>query len=127
MKKSHKIIYWVSTIWLCLALLSNGSMQLINYKPEVERIGKLGFPPHFLTLIGIWKVCAMVAILIPRFPLIKEWAYAGVFFVMSGAVFSHLITGSTFAELIPSLVLLIMTVLSWYFRPADKKIANLQA
>ena len=64
----------------------------------------------------------MTAILIPRFTLVKEWAYAGFFFAMSGAVFSHIALGDPMKEIAPSLVLLILVVLSWYFRPEDRKI-----
>jgi hypothetical protein len=68
------------------------------------------------------KILGVIAILIPKFPLLKEWAYAGFFFAMSGAAISHLAVGQNFTETIPSLILLIATVLSWYFRPADRKI-----
>jgi hypothetical protein len=61
-------------------------------------------------------------LLIPKFPLLKEWAYAGFFFAMSGAVFSHIAVGDPMKEIFPSSVLLILTVISWYFRPADRKI-----
>jgi hypothetical protein len=64
----------------------------------------------------------VIAILIPKFPLLKEWAYAGFFFAMSGAFMSHIVVGQAFVEAVPSLLLMIITVLSWYFRPADRKI-----
>jgi hypothetical protein len=67
----------------------------------------------------------VVALLMPKFPLLKEWAYTGFFFIMSGAVFSHIALGDSVNELIPALLLLILTVVSWYFRPADRKIIPL--
>jgi len=79
---------------------------------------------HFLTILGIWKILGVVALLIPRFPLLKEWAYAGFFFAMSGAVFSHIASGDFMSEMFPSLLLLILTVISWYFRPANRKIIS---
>jgi hypothetical protein len=63
----------------------------------------------------------VIAILIPKSPLLKEWAYAGFFFVMTGAAISHLAVDQPFVETMPALVLLIAIVLSWYFRPADRK------
>jgi hypothetical protein len=91
-------------------------------KEEVAFIIELGYPSYFLTILGIWKIMGVVALLIPKFPLLKEWSYAGFFFAMSGALFSHIIAGNPVNELFPSLFLLVLTIVSWYFRPADRKI-----
>ena len=72
--------------------------------------------------MGVWKILGVVAVLIPKFPLLKEWAYAGFFFAMSGAVISHLIDGDEAKEIFGPTLLLILTVVSWYFRPADRKL-----
>jgi len=94
--------------------------------PGVWGIKHLGYPVYFLTIIGVWKVLGVIAILVPKFPLVKEWAYAGFFFLMSGAIFSHIAVGSPISAFIPSSLLLILSVLSWYFRPAGKKIFPLK-
>lgn len=125
MTKRNKIIYWVSTIWLALGMLSTGIVQLINLKEGVDKMAQLGYPAYFLSILGIWKVLGVAAVLIPKFPLLKEWAYAGFFFVMSGAVFSHLVHGDEAKEFFGPALLLILTIVSWYFRPADRKIALL--
>ena len=125
MTKRNKIIYWVSTIWLALGMLSTGAVQLFKGKAGqggVEMIEHLGYPVYLLTILGVWKVLGVVALLIPKFPLVKEWAYAGIFFVMSGAIFSHIVIGDPMNEIIPSLLLLILTVTSWYFRPSNRKL-----
>ena len=125
MSKRNKIIYWISTIWLALGMVATGAGQLIKMKAGqggVEMITHLGYPVYLLTLLGVWKILGVVAVLIPKFPLLKEWAYAGIFFVMSGAIFSHIATGDPISALFPSLLLLILAVVSWYFRPADRKI-----
>jgi len=127
MKKRNNIIYWISTLWLALGMLVVGAGQLFKMKAGqggVDMITHLGYPVYFLTIIGIWKVLGVVAVLIPKFPLLKEWAYAGFFFVMSGAMISHIASGDSVSTLLPSLLLLILTMLSWYFRPADKKIIS---
>ena len=124
MKKRNKIIYWISTIWLALGMLSSGVVQLFKVKGEIDFIINLGYPVYFLTILGIWKILGVVALLIPKFPLLKEWAYAGFFFTMSGAVFSHIALGEPISEIFPALLLLILTVVSWYFRPADRKIIS---
>jgi hypothetical protein len=85
----------------------------------------LGYPIYFLTIIGVWKMLGVIAVLTPKFPLLKEWAYAGFFFAMSGAVFSHLANGDAVKELFGPILLLMLTVVSWYFRPADRKIISI--
>lgn len=122
MTKRNKIIYWIATIWLSLGMLSTGIVQLLNMKEEVQYMLDMGYPAYFLTIIGAWKMAGVVAILIPRFPLLKEWAYAGFFFIASGAVLSHIAAGSPAGELFGPVLLLVLTVISWYFRPADRKI-----
>ena len=93
MTKRNKIIYWIATIWLALGMLSTGIVQLFKVKEEVDIITHLGYPVYFLTILGVWKILGVVAVLIPKFPLLKEWAYAGFFFAMSGAIFSHIALG----------------------------------
>lgn len=124
MNKRNKIIYWIATIWLSLGMLSTGIVQLIKLKDETDMMTRLGYPVYFLTLLGIWKILGVVAILIPKFPLLKEWAYAGFFFSMTGAVFSHLAVGDAPKELFGPTLLIVLTVVSWYFRPEDKKVAS---
>jgi uncharacterized membrane protein YphA (DoxX/SURF4 family) len=121
MAKRNKIIYWISTLWLSLGMLSTGIVQLLKIKPEEGFTAHLGYPLYVLTILGIWKILGVIALLIPKFTLLKEWAYAGFFFAMSGAAFSHIASG-TVKEIFPSLLLLTLTVVSWYFRPADRKI-----
>ena len=131
MTKRNKIIYWISTIWLALGMLATGTLQLFKAKaegavapPGVYGITHLGYPVYFLTILGVWKILGVVALLIPKFPLLKEWAYAGFFFAMSGAVFSHIASGDSMTQNVPALLLLILIVISWYFRPADRKIIS---
>lgn len=125
MTKRNKIIYWIATIWLALGMISTGVVQLIKTKEGqggVDMITHLGYPTYLLTIIGIWKILGVVALLIPRNPLLKEWAYAGFFFIMTGALFSHIALSDPLVELIPSLLLLVLTITSWYFRPTDRKL-----
>jgi hypothetical protein len=131
MTKRNKIIFWISTIWLALGMLATGTLQLFKAEaegalapPGVFGITRLGYPIYFLTILGVWKILGVVALLIPKFPLLKEWAYAGFFFAMSGALFSHIAVGHPISEIFPSLLLLVLTVVSWYFRPADRKVIS---
>jgi hypothetical protein len=122
MKKRNKIIYWVSTLWLALGMASTGIVQLLHVKEEVEVILSLGYSTDFLTMLGVWKLLGVVAVLIPRFALLKEWAYAGFFFAMSGAIYSHIIAGHPIGQVAPPLLLLVLTIVSWYFRPAHRRL-----
>src|SRR5580693_4817019 len=129
MTKRNKIIYWIATIWLALGMTATGLLQLGRAQaegalapPGVYGIKHLGYPVYFLTILGAWKILGVIALLVPKFPLLKEWAYAGFFFLMSGAIFSHIAVGDSASEFYPSVLLLILTVVSWYFRPASRKI-----
>src|SRR6188508_2596467 len=126
MKKRNKIIYWIATIWLSLGMVSTGVVQLLKLKGDgpgsLDTMTHLGYPVYFVTILGVSKILGVVALLIPKFPLLKEWAYAGFFFMMSGAIFTHIAAGNSMSEIFPSLLLLILIVISWYFRPSDRKI-----
>jgi len=123
MTKKNKIIYWIATVWLALGMLSTGIVQLLKTKEEVAMFNQLGYPLYFLTILGGWKILGVVAVLIPKFALLKEWAYAGFFLAMSGAVFSHLaVSDNSVSAYFGPILLMVLTVLSWYFRPADRKI-----
>ena len=128
MTKRNKIIYWIATIWLALGMVATGTGQLIKMKTGqggADMITHLGYPAYLLTILGISKMLGVVAVLIPKFPLLKEWAYAGFFFLMSGAIFSHIAVGDPMKEIFPSLLLLTLTVVSWYFRPENRKIVSI--
>jgi uncharacterized membrane protein YphA (DoxX/SURF4 family) len=123
MTKRNKIIYWTATLWLALGMVSTGLGQLLKFKGQgdAEMLTHLGYPLYLLTILGVWKMLGSAAVLFPKFPLLKEWAYAGFFFVTTGAMVSHIAAGDPVTTLFPALLLLVLTVISWYFRPADRK------
>lgn len=123
MSKRNKIIYWIATIWLSFGMAFTAIIQLMKTKEEVALMESLHYPTYLLTIIGAWKLLGVIAILVPRFPLVKEWAYAGFFFTATGALFSHLAIGDAVVNLIGPALLLVLTVVSWYFRPAERKLA----
>jgi hypothetical protein len=122
MTKTHKIIYWIATIWLALGMLSTGIVQII--KLPHENVVRLGYPVYVMTILGVWKIFGVIAVLVPKYPLLKEWAYAGFFFTMTGAAISHILVRDPFSEIFPSVLLLILTVVSWYFRPESRRFAQ---
>lgn len=124
MTKAKKISYWIFTLWLALGMVSTGIVQVLKVKSETDFIIQLGYPGYILTLLGAWKILGAAAVLVPKLPLIKEWAYAGFFFTMTGAVYSHIAAGSAMKEIFPAVLLLALTVVSWSLRPAERKIVS---
>jgi len=124
MKKRDKIIYWVATLWLSLGMVSTAIVQLLKTPEEVDRVTHLGYPVYLLYLLGTWKILGVIAVLAPGFPRIKEWAYAGFFFAMSGAVFSHVVSTDPAKEIFGPSILIVLTVISWHFRPASRRIPS---
>ncbi|WP_118193692.1 DoxX family protein [Albibacterium indicum] len=124
MNKRNRTIYWILTIFLSVGMLAGGIQQMLQIGGYNEIVTQLGYPLYMLSILGVWKILGVVAILIPRFTLLKEWAYAGFFFAMSGAAISHFSVGQPFIEALPSLILLLVTILSWYTRPADRQIKS---
>ena len=123
MTKTKIIIYWIATGLLAIGMLQSGIFAVLRTKQWVDLMVALGYPIYFLTILGTWKILGVIVILIPRFKLLKEWAYAGFFFAMTGAFFSHLAIGDHDVKgLLGPLFQTVFIILSWYFRPADRKI-----
>lgn len=122
MTKTAKIIYWVATLWLSLGMVSSAIIQIIQHKKELEMLARLGYPAYLATLLGILKIPAVIIVLLPGLKLLKEWAYAGFFFCMLGALYSHLAVSDPFSELFGPILLLVLTGVSWYMRPENRKL-----
>jgi hypothetical protein len=116
------IAYWVATLWLSLGMLSSAVLQLIKMPEVLQSFDRLGYPKYLLTLLGVWKIVGIIVLIAPKLPLAKEWAYAGFFFVASGALVSHIAVGEGFGEIFPSGLLLILTGASWYLRPEGRRL-----
>ena len=125
MSKRNKIIYWIATGLLALGMLQSGIFAVLRTKQWTDLVTSLGYPVYFLTILGTWKILGVIAILIPRFKLLKEWAYAGFFFAMTGAFASHLACGDYDVKgLAGPFFQTVFIILSWYFRPADRKLSS---
>ncbi len=122
MENRKLIWYWIITGILSFFIFSGGLAQALQLKGVVQGFKPLGYPTYFISLIGIWKMLGIIAILIPKFKLLKEWAYAGLFFTMTGAVISHIASNDIKVQIIAPIVFAVFTVLSWYLRPANRKI-----
>jgi hypothetical protein len=116
--------YWLATV-LVAAEVGLGGIWDIARIPYVRHlVAHLGYPSYFLVLLGTWKVLGALALLVPRRPMLKEWAYAGAFFAYTGAIVSHLTTGYDLGELWILTALTALTVLSWALRPPSRRLAS---
>ncbi|WP_312029612.1 DoxX family protein [Paenibacillus sedimenti] len=91
---------------------------------QIEVLSGLGYPAYLATILGLWKLLGVIAIVIPRFPRLKEWAYAGFFFELSGAALSHAFSGEGPALIAQPLVFLALVIASWALRPPSRKLAS---
>jgi hypothetical protein len=121
-QKRKTVSYWIVTGLLSFGMLLGGSGQILRMQLNVEGFKHIGFPEYVLPILGTWKFLAVFAILIPKHVLVKEWAYAGLFFLLSGGVISHIASGDGILKTLPVFVFMCLTVASWYLRPADRKI-----
>jgi uncharacterized membrane protein YphA (DoxX/SURF4 family) len=130
--KLKMIGYWVTTIIVTLELLAGGVTDLIHGPtllfagdPIVLVLAQLGYPVYLLTILGVWKLLGAIALLVPRFPRLKEWAYAGTFFVYVGATASWVARGGGMGDLIGPLILAALTFASWALRPPGRTLGVL--
>ena len=112
-----RIIYVTSTAILVLEILVGAFMDLAHVPYVVQDVRSIGYPTYVLYIIGIWKVLAVSALLWPRLPRLREWAYAGVFFEMSGAAASHVLVGDPFGKYAAPLAFTFLTLVSRWFQP----------
>lgn len=112
--------YWLTTILFGVAMGFGGFADLIQNPTVMEGMRKLGYPDYFAAIIGFWKIAGVVVLLIPGWRHLKEWAYAGFFFDLTGASASHLMISDPMPEPIIPLVVLAIGMISWYLRPESR-------
>ena len=115
------MIYWLSTGLLGLDFLAGGAFQIARAPQAVQGFAHLGYPAYFLVLLGVWKVLGAIALLVPGFPRLKEWAYAGIFFDVTAAVVSVIAVGDGVAAALLPLGFLALTLASWGLRPTTRQ------
>lgn len=125
--KARKIGYWVTTALVALGFAAGGAFDLGQSPQVVEGLRHLGYPAYFAALLGAWKVLGAVAIVAPGFARLKEWAYAGIVFDLTGAAISHAAVGDGADKLFAPLLLLAFAVTSWALRPQSRKLASARA
>jgi uncharacterized membrane protein YphA (DoxX/SURF4 family) len=119
--RSRLIAYWVTTGLLALECEVGGVMGALRLSPFSEIMAHLGYPSYFMTIIGVWYILAGIALLVPQFPRLKEWAYAGLVFVYTGAIASHLAVGDPAATLVGPMIFTGLAAASHVLRPSDRR------
>lgn len=117
------LVYASSTALVVFAFAAGGVADLTHGPDMLAAMQHLGYPPYLLTVLGLWKVLGAIAVAVPRFPLLKEWAYAGFAFDLTGAAVSHAVVGDGVGGVAPPLILLALVAVSWTFRPASRRLA----
>jgi len=115
--RGWKIFYWGSTVAAALALAAIGAADLVRDPKVVDGLVRLGYPAYFATIIGVWKLLGSTAIIVPGLPRLKEWAYAGMFFTLTGAAISHAAAGDQLGNVLVPLALLVAVMTSWVLQP----------
>ena len=117
-----RVAYWVCTGLVVFFIGSGGLAYLMRVPDVVAGVVALGFPVYFIVLLGVWKVLGAIAILVPGFPLIKEWAYAGIMIDLTGAAVASLATGAAWWHAAAPLVIAVLVVVSWALRPESRRL-----
>jgi hypothetical protein len=120
-KKLRTIAYFALTVALAWELAFGGYCDLARLEYVRAIVSRLGYPLYLLTIIGVWKVLAAVVLLAPRLPLPKEWAYAGSFFVFTGAAASHVAVHGRFLDWFGPIIGAAVTLASSALRPASRR------
>jgi uncharacterized membrane protein YphA (DoxX/SURF4 family) len=120
--KFRPIVYWTTTALIVFTVLSGGLGELAHQWGTLETVQVLGYPTYFLTILGLWKLLGGIALLVPRFPRLREWAYAGIFFNMTGAAASHAFSSDYgpygFHVIVPAAVAVLVLVSRAFVPPA---------
>jgi len=125
MKATTKsIAYWMTTGMVVFAMFSGGIAELAHRPETIDGMKLLGYPVYFVMILGFWKLLGGFALVIPGFPRVKEWAYAGIFFNMTGAAVSHLVCHDAAWHVVVTLALAVLAVASWALRPSSRTLGR---
>ncbi len=117
------VSYWIATTLVAIAFLLPGVGNLLHTQQIARDMAHLGYPSYFLTVLGSWKVLGAIAISIPRFPRLKEWAYAGMIFDLTGAAISRAVSGDGVSGIAPPLAIAALVIVSWALRPRSRRLS----
>ena len=122
--KTQSIAYWITTGLTAFVFLSGGVGDVSRAPFVMEGMTHLGYPAYFVTILGVWKVLGGIAVLAPRFPRLKEWAYAGMLFDLTRRGRAHTAVGDPAVKIATPLILLGIVAASWALRPESRKLRD---
>ena len=123
---ARQLVYWTTTSAIALETFAGGVIDLTHGRTNVvsgpnvaDVVTGLGYPTYILEILGAWKIPGAIVLALPGFRRLKEWAYAGIVFELSGAAASQAIRGKP-KEVIAPAILLGLTLASWALRPRNR-------
>jgi uncharacterized membrane protein YphA (DoxX/SURF4 family) len=119
-----RVVYWISTGLLSAAYAVGGYFDVAQPPDVMAQAAHLGYPAYFFTILGVWKLGAVIALLAPGLPRLKEWAYAGIFFNLTGAAASHAVMKDPLGNVMTPLIVLAIAMTSWALRPASRRLSG---
>jgi hypothetical protein len=122
--RTRTIVYWIVTLVLTFENVAGSTWDLLRIEYVRSIQTHLGYPLYLLTILGVWKLASAAAIVAPGFLRLKEWAYAGSFFVYSGAVASHVLAGDGPDRFVAPAVFATVTIASWATRPSELRLPS---
>jgi uncharacterized membrane protein YphA (DoxX/SURF4 family) len=117
---SRSLTYGVATALVVLVFAGSGLANLVGAEHVVHDMAKLGYPRYFCIVLGTWKMLGAFAVAVPRLPRVKEWAYAGMIFDLTGAAASRAASGDGAAAVVIPLGIALIVATSWWLRPLDR-------
>lgn len=122
--KPNQIVYWLSTAILTVVFVAGGIANVLGFEEQQRIMTKLGFPLHLMLFLGVSKLLAAGAVLAPGLPLLKEWAYAGICFVLVAAFYSHFQAGDPIAVTTVPVFVWLTGAISYLLRPKTRRLAD---
>jgi len=116
--------YWVCTVLIVLFMLPGGIFEVMRSPQLVQNTEKLGYPLHFIVFLGVWKILGSIALLVPKFPLLKEWAYAGIFFDLTGAAVTNAANHGSAWHVVTPLAIVGVLYGSWALRSEGRRLVG---
>jgi uncharacterized membrane protein YphA (DoxX/SURF4 family) len=120
-RKVQTIAYWVATILGPASFVIGGVLFLARAEQPSTALAELGYPPYLLKILGVWKILGAITAVVPGFPRLKEWMYAGFFFELTGAAASHALAGHSIGKVLEPVVFLVFVLASWALRPPSRR------
>lgn len=120
--RARLVWYWIATSLIAVEMVTGGTWDLLRTAYVRGLMDHLGYPEYMLTILGTWKILGAFAILAPRLPRLKEWAYAGMTFDLTGAAASHAICREGVSQFVVTLLLALIVIASWALRPASRRL-----